>query len=150
MTVDAEMQKNIIKLIRVKKYTHDPQILDRLSQVAMDQEELEEMIAQELFPIYLCGETFSIPYHKQYLQYIPVNSPSITITPSTPYEDTITDQYQASPLQKSFSFELGEKKICMELHHNIMAGIGDFQYHRNRMTEQLYLTILHSDLPNLC
>ena len=44
MAVDKEMEKNIIKMIRVKKYTHEPQILAALERVATTQEELQELL----------------------------------------------------------------------------------------------------------
>lgn len=148
MAVDTEMQKNIIKMIRAKKYTHDPQIIAALDQVATNQEELEELLAADVSPIYLCGESFDVPEHKQYLQITPVNQALINRIDTLNYDNVEIPEYIPSPLKRIFASDLGGMPN-QDLYTAIMAGIQDYNFDKHKSTSELYLTIINSDLPIL-
>lgn len=148
MTVDKEMEKNIIKMIRVKKYTHEPEILAALDHVATTQEELNELLYQEISPIYLCGENFVIPEHKQYLQFIAINEPVVEYISTLNYDDMFVMPYQPSPLHKTFAEEL-DGKGNEGLYKVMVAGIQSFTFDKRKSTQELYSVIINSDLPIL-
>ena len=148
MAVDKEMEKNIIKMIRVKKYTHEPQILAALERVATTQEELQELLEKDVSPIYLCGDTFTIPEYKQYLQIIKINEPVIEYVEDVSYENIFIFPYQPSPLQKSFTEALaGSGKE--ELYSVLLSNIYGFKFNERQSTNELYETIMNSELPIL-
>ena len=148
MTADKAMEKNIIKMIRVKKYTHEPEVLAALDHVATTQEELDELLYQEISPIYLCGEAFTIPEHKQYLQFISINEPVLEYSSILNYDDMFVMPYQASPLHKTFGEELADKGN-ERLYKVLVAGIQSFTFDKRRSNRELYSLIVNSDLPIL-
>ena len=59
-----------VKLIYVRQYTDDENILSKISHVATNQEELAELNARNIKEIYLCGREFTISPYSENVKYI--------------------------------------------------------------------------------
>ncbi|MDY3909448.1 MAG: hypothetical protein SOZ48_06930 [Eubacterium sp.] len=67
------------KLLKLKQYTDDEAIWDKVEFVAFDQEELADLLDEECKTIYLCGEKFQVPYSIGGVAYIGVNQPEVFV-----------------------------------------------------------------------
>ncbi len=78
--VDIEaIQKRKEKLRLISSITADQEILDNADRVAMNQEELMELLADPPETIYLFSGEFAIPFSKKNIRYIGVNLPKVTL-----------------------------------------------------------------------
>ncbi|MDO5296135.1 MAG: tetratricopeptide repeat protein, partial [bacterium] len=78
--VDIEaIQKHKEKLRLLSSLTADQEILDNADRVAMNQEELMELLANPPETIYLFSGEFAIPFSKKNIRYIGVNLPKVTL-----------------------------------------------------------------------
>ena len=67
------------RLELLKKYTDDTSFMEKVNQIAFEQDELYDLLDENITTIYLCGEKFSIPLSKKGIKYIGVNSPIIVV-----------------------------------------------------------------------
>ena len=67
------------RLERLKEFTDDEQLFDKVDHVAFEQNELHDLLAEEAETIYLCGDRFSIPLSKSGVSYIGINNPTVVI-----------------------------------------------------------------------
>ncbi len=63
----------------VKQYTNDENILGNIDKVAIDNNELLELINSGITEIYLCGNTFTIPDTAENVKFIGVNKPKLVV-----------------------------------------------------------------------
>lgn len=63
------------RIIKIKKYTDNPEIINKIDQVAFNQEELYDLLDEGKNCIYLCGEKFRVPEYVENITYIGVNEP---------------------------------------------------------------------------
>lgn len=68
------------KLAILKKYTDDPKLLDRVDRLALEQDDIYDLLDEDCNIIYLCGEKFTIPLGKEGITYIGVNKPIVVIS----------------------------------------------------------------------
>lgn len=79
---EAELQKSAERAERIlllRKYIDDDEFEDVIDSVAFNQDELYDLLDEEVFTIYLCGEKFSIPLAKEGVSYIGINQPTVVI-----------------------------------------------------------------------
>lgn len=74
-----EIEKQKKRLVKLKAYTDNESIWDKIKYVAFDQEELACLLDECCNEIYLCGENFQIPYSIGNISYIGVNQPKVFI-----------------------------------------------------------------------
>ena len=67
------------RLLKLKQYTDDEDIWNKVDYVAFNQEELSDLLDEECKEIYLCGEKFQVPYCIENMLYIGVNNPEVFI-----------------------------------------------------------------------
>lgn len=67
---------------RLRKSTADDEILTAVDSVAFSQEELAGLLDDEVNPIYLCGDVFTIPVSKGDTTYIGINNPVVNLSGS--------------------------------------------------------------------
>lgn len=67
------------RLELLKKYTDDTSFMEKVNQIAFEQDELYDLLDENITTIYLCGEKFSIPLSKKGVKYIGINSPIIVV-----------------------------------------------------------------------
>ena len=67
------------RLAELKQYTSDSTILDRIDQVAMNQEELADVIDEGYSDIYLCNNSFVIPLRVRNKHYIGIGKAEAVI-----------------------------------------------------------------------
>ena len=72
MTAEVEARLKVLK-----EFTSDEKILQNFNQVALDQEELANLINRGEKTIYLCNNKFSIPLSKNNITYIGIDNPTI-------------------------------------------------------------------------
>ncbi len=67
------------RLMKLRQYTDDKDIIQAIDSVAFDQDELFDRLDEGSTVIFLCGERFSIPLGKTGITYIGVNEPIAVI-----------------------------------------------------------------------
>ena len=67
------------RLELLKKYTDDTSFMEKVNQIAFEQDELFDLLDENITTIYLCGDKFSIPLSKKGITYIGVNNPIIKV-----------------------------------------------------------------------
>lgn len=67
------------RLELLKKYTDNASFIDKVDQIAFEQDELYDLLDENITTIYLCGEKFSIPLSKKGVKYIGINNPIVLI-----------------------------------------------------------------------
>lgn len=67
------------RLELLKKYTDNTSFIDKVDQIAFEQDELYDLLDENITTIYLCGEKFSIPLSKKGVKYIGINNPIVLI-----------------------------------------------------------------------
>lgn len=78
--IDMEiLEQRNIKISKLKQFTEDESIIKSVDSVAFNQEELADLLDEDITPIYLCSEEFTIPISKENVAYIGVNNPIINI-----------------------------------------------------------------------
>lgn len=97
------------RLEKVKQYTADKEILDNISKVATNQEELLELVQGGESEIYLCAESFVIPLVVENVTYIGIASPTVVIRSSTPVEFA-----ESNIVFRNVKFDDEYVKICEE------------------------------------
>ena len=83
---DEEAEENIEKaeernkkLARLKEVTLEKEFLDNVDNVALEQDDLYDLLDEGVNKIYLCGDRFSIPLSKEGVSYIGINNPVVAI-----------------------------------------------------------------------
>lgn len=76
------VQRRNEKLKILNSFTDDNEILNNIDLVAMDQDELFDILDEEPKTVYLYGDKFSIPLGKKNVCYIGVNNPIVLIDKS--------------------------------------------------------------------
>lgn len=79
---EGELQKSAERAERIlllRKYTDDEEFEEVIDSVAFNQDELYDLLDEEVYTIYLCGEKFSIPLAKEGVSYIGINQPTVVI-----------------------------------------------------------------------
>lgn len=78
--IDIEaIERRKQRLLKLKQYTDDESIWDKVDVVACDQEDLADLLDEECETIYLCGEKFQVPYSVRNVSYIGVNKPEVFV-----------------------------------------------------------------------
>lgn len=72
--VTPEVEK---RLAEIKQFTNDEDVLNNFQKVALNQEELAQLLSRDEKTIYLCHNNFSIPLSKTGVIYIGVDNPTI-------------------------------------------------------------------------
>ena len=80
------VERQIAKLVKLKQYTDDDEIIKNIDAVAFDQDELSTLLDAEKSPIYLCGEYFTIPLNKENIVYIGVQLVQAVIQSDVPVD----------------------------------------------------------------
>jgi len=93
------------KLQIISGVTDNREILDNIDLVAMDQDELFDILDESPAKIYLYGEKFSIPFGKKNTSYIGVNKPLVVLE-----RDRIVGDYNSG---KIFLRMFDSKKALM-------------------------------------
>ena len=75
----AEFRERNAKIAKLKQWTDNVNILENVDSVAFDQEELEDLLDDDVSPVYLCGTSFDIPLGKENITYIGVKNPIVNI-----------------------------------------------------------------------
>lgn len=79
---EDEMKKSAARAERIlllRKCTDDEEFEEVIDSVAFNQDELYDLLDEEVYTIYLCGEKFSIPLAKEGVSYIGINQPTVVI-----------------------------------------------------------------------
>ena len=84
LEVDAEVDVNEIeqrkeRLAKLKQFTDDEGIWEKVDQVAFNQEELADLLDNEIREIYLCGDNITIPLTVHNIRYIGVKQWNVTL-----------------------------------------------------------------------
>ena len=65
-----EIARRTERLNKLKQYTYDRDVLERVDQVAFDQEDLSDLLDEDVALIYLCNNNFVIPLKATYKTYV--------------------------------------------------------------------------------
>ena len=65
-----EIARRTERLNKLKQYTYDRDVLERVDQVAFDQEDLSDLLDEDMALIYLCNNNFVIPLKATYKTYV--------------------------------------------------------------------------------
>lgn len=76
--IDSIQEKNE-RLLKLKQYTDDEEIIANIDSVAFNQEELAALYDKDVKTIYLCGEKFIISTTQRSVYYIGINEPTVMI-----------------------------------------------------------------------
>ena len=98
-----KIQRNNEKYKILCTITSDREILDNTDIVAMNQDDLYDILDEETEKIYLYGEKFEIPFERKNINYIGINNPLVIID-KTKYVD---DFDEAGIKFKNVTFEEG-------------------------------------------
>ena len=74
-----EAQERSRKLAKLRQYTSDQAILDKVDSVAFDQEDLADLLDNEVHDIYLCNNSFVIPLRVEDKEYIGIGKAEAVI-----------------------------------------------------------------------
>lgn len=80
--IEADLERAAARAERIKKlkeYTTEKKYLDVIDNVAFDQDEMYDLLDEDVYEIYLCGDRFSIPLSKSGVTYIGINNPVVVI-----------------------------------------------------------------------
>ena len=91
-----EIERRKEKLLKLKKYTDDEDIWNKVDYVAFDQEELADLLDDECSEIYLCDGKFCIPVSECNKKYIGIHNPVVSFF--------IVSEYQSKEKCSKFSF----------------------------------------------
>ena len=84
--IDMEiLEQRNIKISKLKQFTDDESIINNVDSVALNQEELADLLDEDITPIDLCGEKFTIPLNKENVTYIGVNNIIVNINSQVGY-----------------------------------------------------------------
>ena len=72
------------KLAKLRTFTDEPEYIDRVDQVAFDQEDLADLLDDGQEEIYLCGSQFNIPVSQRGVHYKGITNPMIHLTGKLP------------------------------------------------------------------
>ena len=75
-----EIERRKEKLLKLKKYTDDEDIWNKVDYVAFDQEELADLLDDECSEIYLCDGKFCIPVSECNKKYIGIHNPVVSFS----------------------------------------------------------------------
>lgn len=78
-----EIERRNERIAKLKQYTADTKILDKVDLVAFDQEELADLLDEEEPVIYLCQNKFTIPLREKNKKYIGIGKVEVTIRSKT-------------------------------------------------------------------
>lgn len=84
LEVDTEVDINEIerrkeRLVKLKQYTDDEAIWEKVDQVAFDQEELADLLDEDYQEIYLCASKFQVPYSLGNMTYHGIGDASVFV-----------------------------------------------------------------------
>lgn len=79
--VEAIAERNR-RLNELKQYTSDPSILEKVDQVAFNQEDLADLLDEGVHDIYLCNNSFVIPLQMTHRRYIGIGKAEAVIRSS--------------------------------------------------------------------
>ena len=71
------VERRSAKVAKLKQYTDNEEIINKVDSVAFDQEELADLLDDDISPIYLCSGNFTIPINRENVTYIGINSVTI-------------------------------------------------------------------------
>ena len=74
-----EAQERSRKLAKLRQYTSDQAILDKVDSVAFDQEDLADLLDNDVHDIYLCNNSFVIPLRVENKKYIGIGKAEAVI-----------------------------------------------------------------------
>lgn len=74
------------RLAKLKEYTTDEEILDRVDDVAFDQQDLSDLIDDDVEEIFLCGGRFTIPLKVENKTYIGIGDAVAVIRSTVPID----------------------------------------------------------------
>lgn len=138
MTEEEKMEYNKKRSI-VSEFTDDSNILSELMLVALNQEDLANLLNHGEKKIYLCKDNFSIPIRVSGIEYIGISGAKI----DNPYTKT---QYEKAGI-KVIGFELPEEEnteICEYANSSICEGTEEYDDFYEFHTP--LATILHNKL----
>jgi len=75
-----EIERRQERLAKLREYTDEKELIDRIDQIAFDQEDLADLLGEETETIYLCGKYFVVPARCSYVTYIGINQPTVHIS----------------------------------------------------------------------
>lgn len=75
-----EIERRKEKLLKLKKYTDDEDIWNKVDYVAFDQEELADLLDDECSEIYLCDGKFCIPVSECNKKYVGIHNPVVSFS----------------------------------------------------------------------
>ena len=78
-----EIERRNERIAKLKQYTADTKILDKVDLVAFDQEELADLLDEEEPVIYLCQNKFTIPLREKNKKYIGIGKAEAVIRSKT-------------------------------------------------------------------
>lgn len=99
-----------IRIVKLKKYSDDIELINNIDQVAFNQEELYDLLDEGNARIYLCGERFRIPVSKDNITYIGVDE-TIAIIES----DKIINWASKNIVFKNIKFDNDYQKLSNNL-----------------------------------
>ena len=108
----AERQK---RLNRLKQYTYDKEILERVDLVAFDQEDLSDLLDEEKPLIYLCGNKFVIPLRETHKTYIGVGKAIAVIRSNKIVDfDSLNIEFKNITFDDNYAALLKERELAKE------------------------------------
>ena len=78
-----EIERRNERIAKLKQYTADTKILDKVDLVAFDQEELADLLDEEEPVIYLCQNKFTIPLREKNKKYVGIGKVEVVIRSKT-------------------------------------------------------------------
>ena len=75
-----EIERRQERLAKLREYTDEKELIDRIDQIAFDQEDLADLLGEETETIYLCGKYFVVPARCSHVTYIGINQPTVHIS----------------------------------------------------------------------
>lgn len=119
--INPEMiaEKNA-RIIKLKQYTDEEEILKNIDAVAFNQEELAELYENNIKKIYLCEGEFKIPKSKKNLEYIILNAKEVEGLEKKEFEETNLETIETNEEQKKKEFI---KKILPEIHKPLYSNM---------------------------
>lgn len=102
---DVEViQEENERLLKLKQYTDDEEIIANIDRVAFNQEELDTLCNKEYDNIYLCGDLFLISLSEKNTKYIGINRPTVTFSSDIETGQFLNDMFKNVKFDETSNF----------------------------------------------
>jgi len=127
-----EVQRRNEKLKMLSVLTADQHILNNIDIVAMNQDELFDILDEQPEKVYLYGEKFSIPYGARNIEYIGINNPVVELesgknvysyNQACIFFENVTFEKNANPIDNSELYEKSKGKNLPQMDSIVVPSL---------------------------